>query len=1003
MTKKVLAVFLVLLLALGNKTEAVSAASVFPAAEYREKAVELRQMLKDCASLGLDCDYETMYTAIFERFIQYAEENAHRHLSQEQADVHTAYVKDCLDALYTNTKNALEGYLQGEGVPLSVPQYQTSPIAIDGKNTMADTTLGRRPVFFVGYGHFDYAANDFPNFNRFGVNMTQQDIGPNRVIFDAHVPYGWQMDQGGGFSGSVTTEFEEMHSGQAAVRFSSVQPRSTGAWTSMEQTYAVQPNTTYTFGLSAKSTGASALFFRPAADVAYMPVEASEQYRDYSSFFTTGADQTSVTFTIRCEDSTQACIDDIYVRKGTMGENLLNNGDFEKNTDRFGQNGSYIFVADHIYNDLLPKLDSAADSNVAVSLLLSPHYFPSFVYEKYYPDMLLDGTPNVYHPQYQAVLLAYIDRLIPIIQGHPALHDICLSNEPRMNTAATDASRAWFADEYRAFLRWQYEQDISALNHAYGTQYQSFDAVPVPETTQTGMAFSDWKDFNDQKCAQWHGMLANRIRSIWPEAVINAKAEDYFTLDGTTSYAKSLLQNGTEAEGFAAFSDMMGNDAHAYLLYFTDQNPLLGKMKWYDFLGSMKDVPVFNSENHIIPDNQDRKYDGEQAPFIYTDIFQGAVHGNTSNVIWAWEKNEEEAEYIGNITYRPDCVAAVGKATYDLNRLAYEIARLQDSQELVGILYSVPSRINNPYYLSSMHNAYLASVYAGRRVEFVTENTILSKPLPTYKALIVPYATHVSAACLSALHDYVNAGGKLILIDRKDASGSIQNETLAKDECGLAHTQYVDNIRSSSTIFAAAYQGDSPSNLDINVSALRDVIYQNTLSDSGVKVCLESGEIPRKTEWRVAENETDILINLCNYGKDIEGVRVQVAGEDVAQFTDLISMREYSGAISLKTNEPVLLRIPKDVAVSVRVSNTADGIAAQVTNHSTSARSVKTVLRLYDQTDRIIEEVTLTNTLMPQESDRAEVAFIQYPPGGRIWAGVYDESGTLYQESEMKL
>jgi hypothetical protein len=39
-----------------------------------------------------------------------------------------------------------------------------------------------RPVFFVGYGHFDDARDDIPVFNDFAVNTIQNEIGPSSVL-----------------------------------------------------------------------------------------------------------------------------------------------------------------------------------------------------------------------------------------------------------------------------------------------------------------------------------------------------------------------------------------------------------------------------------------------------------------------------------------------------------------------------------------------------------------------------------------------------------------------------------------------------------------------------------------------------------------------------------------------------------------------------------------------------------------------------------------------------
>jgi hypothetical protein len=66
------------------------------------------------------------------------------------------------------------------------------------------------------------------------------------------------------------------------------------------------------------------------------------------------------------------------------------------------------------------------------------------------------------------------------------------------------------------------------------------------------------------------------------------------------------------------------------------------KTAWYDFMGDVKDAPIFNSEDHIIGDRSKLYSDKENAwlaAFVGADMWQGAIHGRDASTIWVWERS----------------------------------------------------------------------------------------------------------------------------------------------------------------------------------------------------------------------------------------------------------------------------------------------------------------------------------------------------------------------------
>jgi hypothetical protein len=141
--------------------------------------------------------------------------------------------------------------------------------------------------------------------------------------------------------------------------------------------------------------------------------------------------------------------------------------------------------------DVLPVLRRAVDAHVKVDYLISPHYMPDWVYQQY-PQLrqARDGfiRYSLFAPESLTVLRQYIDAFAPMLKDQPALLSICLSNEP-MNVESPDspphqqAWRAWLQNRHRTLI---------TLNTRWRTNYQSWDAIPVPGEGM-GVAYAEWR------------------------------------------------------------------------------------------------------------------------------------------------------------------------------------------------------------------------------------------------------------------------------------------------------------------------------------------------------------------------------------------------------------------------------------------------------------------------------------------------------------------------------
>ncbi|MDW8026746.1 MAG: hypothetical protein RMK18_12945, partial [Armatimonadota bacterium] len=157
-------------------------------------------------------------------------------------------------------------------------------------------------------------------------------------------------------------------------------------------------------------------------------------------------------------------------------------------------------------------------------------------------------------------------------------------------------------------------------------------AQPLIPSTQT----LDFVRFNQEWFANWHKMLADAIREVCSKARSEAECRQEWNKEQKSNnklgrhfadasrlttnipiHAKAMtwtmlndgdVRYGVDAELFASFSDINGNDSVNFYSHGVGefaQGWLLNAMA-FDLQRSVKDAPIFNSENHIIPDRETR-------------------------------------------------------------------------------------------------------------------------------------------------------------------------------------------------------------------------------------------------------------------------------------------------------------------------------------------------------------------------------------------------------------
>jgi len=390
-------------------------------------------------------------------------------------------------------------------------------------------------------------------------------------------------------------------------------------------------------------------------------------------------------------------IDDVSLVKTGDSNNLLKNPGFEIDMSE----ERYVDADRTDLLTALKPLKEAEENNVKVSLLFDVDYFVNELYD-YYPDLKTTVAAsetgigyNVTHPVAQNVLKYYIRELLKEAAKYECINDICLINEPW-----SKSNSDYYKADWAKYLETVYT-DIQSLNKLYKTAYEDFSKVPFPRTVNTlTIAGYDFKIFNEEIMEQWVKLMSETAKTYAPEIPVHLKIMQYLAWADEPD-ARWRVGTGVNPEKVAKYLDINGNDAELRFNLEAGENyadfmrrKALHKNMWYDYMTSIKDAPVFNSEDHIIA-NGDTDYSEAHLKNIRADQWMSAIHARSMACTWLWDRSQSAKETYKweSLLFRPDIVEALGKNALDLNRLSNEIYTIIDTNPKVGIFYSETSRV----------------------------------------------------------------------------------------------------------------------------------------------------------------------------------------------------------------------------------------------------------------------------------------------------------------------
>jgi hypothetical protein len=399
----------------------------------------------------------------------------------------------------------------------------------------------------------------------------------------------------------------------------------------------------------------------------------------------------------------------------------------------------------------------------------------------------------------------------------------------------------------------------------------------MPAEVAAQRAYYDWTCFNKQMFADWHAWLGSVLKSHGVKAPTHTKIMVFQTLD------RDKLAYGVDPELMCRATDLAGCDAYAFPggPYAYDWP---GNEFFYDLLHSFRGQGVFNSENHVIPDNSPPNH----IPMSHTRsvVWQGGLHHQISTTIWVWE-TAGDSSLAGSIYFRPANVYGAGRAMFDLNRLSPEVTALNTAKPRVALLYSQPSIFWEEKYQGTIRSLYTLLNFMGENVTFVSERQLADGTAAKVKWLLVPNATHVLSSTPAALAAFAKSGGRILLVG----------------EGSLTRDEYDRPLNQPSDYPTMELSGDEPA----TAAALRQRLAPlqfNDLRDTA------TGKPAWGVEFRVVQFGGVKLVPLINF--DNQAKTVQLPGWAKQQGLDLLSGEKVQlNAISTETMVPRLLRIGK--------------------------------------------------------------------------------------------
>lgn len=847
----------------------------YDTASYHAKATELKELIEECKDLGINTQYEEIDANIIDIYADRIANFDNNGLSDDMVKKQLAD----LDSLYENAKANLEAYINDtKEAPEKAYTFETGDnYRISGaslKNKKGD------PYFSAGFGHFGLTEY-MQELSSYGYDNVQIVTGMGDIVTADRAVDSWDTTISGG--ANVTFEMVKNNgaSNNTSLHIVNNSEKASNVYGTIYQRVPVKPNTEYEFSycVLGTNTARSTLFGWDDWDnKEYFGYNGKtwDTWTKVTRTFTTGENEYYKGVRFVFEGICDIYLDDITVKPAGSTKNRIINGGFDGDgTDDFD---IYYNTDTHLFS-AVKTLHEAEKNNMHVEVLLQlQQSMPKVILDKYNEIGEEDGRYNIDHQVAQKVEKAYIEGILSVIGDYDSLGSIIVANEPAYNSSNFSYD---YGTKFANYLE-QVHGSVANLKTAYGSNnITSFSNVGAPNGHEAKARFYDWKNFNDNLFATWYNKTVQIIKDCIPGIPVSLKAQpDMIIADSSSSRTREMTR-GVNMDLLDAASDYHGNDAYGY---YEEGGSIRNALKWYDYLDSISDKPIYDSEKHITIDETPTasNYDNITT-FTKQFTWQSMIHGLDMFSIWTW-KNEASTPHL---TLRPKALSEVAKSSLDANRLGEQVTALANATPTVAILRSDASRIYNARYMHALHNAYNAANETGHNVGFVTTHNIESN-LSDYDILIIPYATQVEENVINAIAGF---DGRIIIIG-SDSLGKTQYNVSYSSSVQTKINQIKNRaeIVNVTTSWSDSYQISAPTK-----SSLKTTLFKN----EGVVVA-NNGSLQDNIDWKWAPYRNGYVVNISNYDtSSSKTVNITLNGENFQYVTSLIDNTNPTGSITL--------------------------------------------------------------------------------------------------------
>jgi len=494
--------------------------------------------------------------------------------------------------------------------------------------------------------------------------------------------------------------------------------------------------------------------------------------------------------------------------------------------------------------------------NLAYDFLISPHPLPDG-WKKEHPEITsYEGSgwvkSSLYIPATRTMIETMWSALLPIVRDNPNLVSLNLVNEWCFSDGIKTIHPTML-NRFHAAMRTQYGT-ITELNRHWKSNYADFTAIdPLQLKRGTIGGFYDYEKFRNNEALENLKFLRNLAKKYAPGIPCQVK-----TIAVTDLNPEQYTPVGVERELRGKIMEISGSDC-------------AGPMELDYFRSVVPDKPAADTEFHVSQNTTPAE--------MATDCWSAILHGEGMRQYYVWSPNySAELLAAGAVLHNPASLEALGRTVLDIRRLAPEIAAFQRAvpDAEVGMLYSPASLYCAREYPAALRQCYARLSRLDAPLRFVSELQLAEGNFAKLKLLVIPGASVLEPATVTALNRFTSGGGKILVQSVKNFTDPY-GRPLAKFEFEPAGS-------------------DTDWNRTLDSARITRPIRNN----NGAFV-----------ELRTVDTADGILFYAINYGAPFDFAPRTATGQTLSGAVELISGQAVTFPLRLETRKPLLFKVKK--------------------------------------------------------------------------------------------